>query len=77
MPLWPQWLLPEPGACPRSSAGALKMDIDSEGALCAFAVVHARGSGMCREAYGFLSVLVLDFRRDLRIMMLEHEHGSS
>lgn len=29
------------------------MDIDSEGALCAFAVVHARGSGMGRETYGF------------------------
>lgn len=48
-----QRLLPGPGACPRSSAGALKTDIDSEGALCAFAVVHARGSGMGREAYGF------------------------
>ena len=77
MPLWPQRLLPEPGACPRSSAGAQKTDIDSEGALCAFAVMHARGSGMGQEAYGFLSVLVLDFRRDLRIMILEHEHGSS
>ena len=53
MPFGRQRLLPEPGACPRSSAGALKMDIDSEGALCAFAVVHAGGSEMCREAYGF------------------------
>ena len=77
MPFGRQRLLPELGACPRSSAGALKTDIDSEGALCAFAVVHARGSGMGREAYGFLSVLVLDFRRDLRIMMPEHEHSSS
>lgn len=77
MPFGRQRLLPEPGACPRSSAGALKTDIDSEDALRAFAVVHARGSGMCREAYGFLSVLVLDFRRDLRIMILEHEHSSS
>lgn len=76
MPLW-QRLLPEPGASPRSSAGALKTDIDSEGALRAFAVVHARGSEICRETYGFLSVLGLDFRRDLRIMMLEHEHSSS
>lgn len=47
-------LLPESGACPRSSAGALKTDIDSEGALRAFAVVHARGSEMYREAYGFV-----------------------
>lgn len=39
-----QRLLPEPVACPRSSAGAQKTDIDSEGALRAFAVVHARGS---------------------------------
>lgn len=77
MLLWPQRLLPGPGACPRSSAGALKTDIDSEGALCAFAVVHAGGSETCRETYGFLLVFVLDFRRDLRIMMLEHEHGSS
>lgn len=77
MPFGRQRLLPGPGACPRSSAGALKTDIDSEGALCAFAVVHARGSGMGRKAYGFLLVFVLDFRRDLRIMMLEHEHSSS
>lgn len=77
MPFGRQRLLPGPGACPRSSAGALKTDIDSEGALRAFAVVHARGSGMGREAYGILLVFVLDFRRDLRIMMLEHEHGSS
>jgi hypothetical protein len=77
MPFGRQRLLPGEGACPRSSAGALKTDIDSEGALCAFAVVHTRGGGMGREAYGFLSVFVLDFRRDLRIMMLEHEHGSS
>ena len=54
MLLWPQWLLPEPGACPRSSAGALKMDIDSEGALRAFAVVHARGSERRRETYVFV-----------------------
>lgn len=47
------WLLPGPGACPRSSAGALKTDIDSAGALRAFAVVHARGSKMYRETYGF------------------------
>lgn len=47
------WLLPGPGACPRSSAGAQETDIDSEGALRAFAVVHAGGSGMGREAYGF------------------------
>ena len=77
MPFGWQRLLPGPGACPRSSAGAQKTDIDSEGALCTFAVVHARGGGMVREAYGFLSVLVLDFQRDLRIMMLEHEHSSS
>lgn len=77
MPLWPQRLLPGPGVCPRSSAGAQKTDIDSEGALRAFAVAHARGSRMGREAYGFLLVFVLDFRRDLRIMMLEHEHSSS
>lgn len=44
MPFGRQRLLPEPEACPRSSAGALKTDIDSEGALRAFAVVHARGS---------------------------------
>lgn len=43
MPFGRQRLLPGPGACPRSSAGALKTDIDSEGALCAFAVVHAGG----------------------------------
>lgn len=30
MPLWPQRLLPGPGACPRSSAGAQKTDIDSD-----------------------------------------------
>lgn len=42
-------LLPESGACPRSSAGALKTDIDSEGALRAFAVVHARDSKMYRD----------------------------
>ena len=77
MPFGRQRLLPGPGACPRSSVGAQKTDIDSEGALCAFAVVHAGGSKMNRETYGFLSVLVLDFRRDLRIMMLEHEHSSS
>lgn len=77
MPFGRQRLLPGSGVCPRSSAGALKTDIDSEGALCAFAVVHAGGSKMNRETYGFLSVLVLDFRRDLRIMMLEHEHSSS
>jgi hypothetical protein len=77
MPFGRQRLLPGPGACPRSSVGAQKTDIDSEGALRAFAVVHTRGSGMGREAYGFLSVFVLDFRRDLRIMMLEHEHSSS
>ena len=77
MPFGRRRLLPGPGACPRSSVGALKTDIDSEGALCAFAVVHAGGSKMNRETYGFLSVLVLDFRRDLRIMMLEHEHSSS
>ena len=77
MPLWPAAAAAGAGACPRSSAGAQKTDIDSEDALRAFAVVHARGSGMGREAYGFLSVLVLDFRRDLRIMRLEHEHGSS
>lgn len=53
MPFGRRRLLPEPEACPRSSAGALKTDIDSEGALCAFAVVHAGGSGMGREAYGF------------------------
>ena len=45
MPFGRQRLLPGPGACPRSSVGALKTDIDSEGALCAFAVVHTRGSG--------------------------------
>ena len=77
MPFGRQRLLPGPGVCPRSSVGALKTDIDSEGALRAFAVVHARGRRMGREAYGFLLVLVLDFRRDLRIMMLEHEHSSS
>lgn len=77
MPFGRQRLLPGPVACPRSSVGALKTDIDSEGALRAFAVAHARGSGMGREAYGFLLVFVLDFRRDLRIMMLEHEHCSS
>ena len=49
-----QRLLPGPGACPRSSAGALKTDIDSEGALRAFAVVHARGSKMYRETYVFV-----------------------
>lgn len=54
MPFGWQRLLPESGACPRSSAGALKTDIDSEGALRAFAVVHARGSEMYREAYGFV-----------------------
>lgn len=30
MPFGRQRLLPEPGACPRSSAGALKTDIDSD-----------------------------------------------
>lgn len=54
MPFGRQRMLPEPGACPRSSVGAQKTDIDSEGAVCAFAVVHARGSGMGREAYGFV-----------------------
>lgn len=53
MPFGRRRLLPEPGACPSSSAGVLKTDIDSEGALCAFAVVHAGGSEMCRETYGF------------------------
>lgn len=53
MPFGRQRLLPEPGACPRSSAGALKTALDSEGVLRAFAVVHARGGGMGREAYGF------------------------
>lgn len=53
MPFGRQRLLPGPETCPRSSAGALKTDIDSEGALCAFAVVHAGGSGMGQEAYGF------------------------
>lgn len=53
-PFGRQRLLPEPGACPRSSAGALKTDIDSEGALRAFAVVHARGNKMYRETYGFV-----------------------
>lgn len=43
MPFGRQRLLPEPEACPRSSAGALKTDIDSEGALRAFAVVHTGG----------------------------------
>lgn len=43
MPFGRQRLLPGPGPCPRSSAGALKTDIDSEGALRAFAVVHAGG----------------------------------
>ena len=50
---------------------------DSEGALRAFAVVHARGSEMYREAYDILLIFILDFRRDLRIMMLEHERSSS
>ena len=59
MPFGRQRLLPGPGACPRSSVGALKTDLDSEGALCAFAVVHARGSGMGREAYGFCWFLYL------------------
>lgn len=54
MPFGRQRLLPGSGACPRSSVGALKTDIDSEGALRAFAVVHARGSGMGRETYGFV-----------------------
>lgn len=53
MPFGRQRLLPGPGVCPRSSAGALKTDIDSEGALRAFAVVHAGGSKMNRETYGF------------------------
>lgn len=44
MPFGRQRLLPGPDPCPRSSAGAQKTDIDSEGALRAFAVVHARGS---------------------------------
>lgn len=30
MPFGRQRLLPGPGACPRSSAGALKTDIDSD-----------------------------------------------
>lgn len=47
MPFGRWRLLPEPEACPRSSAGALKTDIDSEGALCAFAVVHAGGAVKC------------------------------
>lgn len=76
MPFGRQRLLPGPGACPRSNAGAQKTDIDSEGALRAFAVVHARGS-KCTGRRMVFSVLGLDFRRDLRIMMLEHEHGSS
>ena len=46
MPFGRQRLLPGPEVCPRSNAGALKTDIDSEGALRAFAVVHARG-GKC------------------------------
>lgn len=54
MPFGRQRLLPEPGACPRSSVGAQKTDIDSEGALCAFAVVHARGSERRRETYVFV-----------------------
>ena len=43
MPFGRQRLLPGAGACPRSSVGALKTDIDSEGALCAFAVVQCKG----------------------------------
>ena len=53
MPLWPAAAAAGAGACPRSSAGAQKTDIDSEDALRAFAVVHARGSKMYRETYGF------------------------
>lgn len=55
MPLWlAAVLLAAAGRLSAQQRVSAENRTDSEGALCAFAVVHARGSEMYREAYVFV-----------------------
>lgn len=75
MPLWlAAVLLPEPGACPRSSAGAQKTEPTAKAffmpsLLCV--------QGAAKDIGWRFADFALDFRQERRIMIFEHEHCSS